>query len=613
MSPRRPKAQYDRRAGSPRRGLQLRRQRALPCPRREEAGERRRSREPVRTLDPATEPADGETTPAAAPEGELALGRYRLVRRLGAGGFGVVWLAHDRKLDRAVAVKRIPMHDEATARRAEREARAAARLAHAGIVALYESGHDDDAIYLVSELVRGRTLAELIAEGDLSDRDVLRVGAALCDALAHAHRRGVIHRDVKPGNVIVPDDPQEGAGVAKLTDFGVARMLGDDALTHTGDVVGTLAYMAPEQAEGGPVSEQTDLYALALVLYEALAGVNPVRGRGAASTARRVGVRLPALGRLRRDLPLELCSALDRALLPRAEQRGTVAELRAALAAALPAADDTRGTVAGSPLEGLAPPAPRPPLRVPVRVAAAVAAGALTAAALAWLGPAPPLAPLAGGLAVAAGVVLLPRLAWALAVAALAAWARGDAAVLLVAAALPTALLLRRWGALWSLPAGAPLLGLAGLAGAWPALAGQAPRAWQRAALGALGFWWLALAELLSGDRLLLGRPPGAAHGGWHGPVALVGSGALALAGLWALAAVALPVLVRGRRLATDAVAATMWAGALGAGTQALAGALAWEGGAPGVRGLAVGAVAAGALAVGVRASLGEARRRSDS
>ncbi|MEA2288288.1 MAG: eukaryotic-like serine/threonine-protein kinase, partial [Solirubrobacteraceae bacterium] len=262
----------------------------------------------MRTADDRTEGLD-QTLRTTRPDAverapELVLDRYRLVRRLGAGGFGVVWLAHDERLDRAVAVKRIAMHDAAAGPRAEREAKAAARLAHPGIVALYESGRDEDAVYLVSELVRGRTLGELMAEGALSDRDVLRVGVALCDALGHAHGRGVVHRDVKPGNVMIPDRPHDGAGVAKLTDFGVARIAGDDVLTRTGDVVGTLAYMAPEQAEGREAGEEADLYALALVLYEALAGVNPVRGRGAASTARRVGARLPALGRLRRDLAL---------------------------------------------------------------------------------------------------------------------------------------------------------------------------------------------------------------------------------------------------------------------------------------------------------------------
>src|SRR4051812_36557882 len=140
---------------------------------------------------------------------------------------------------------------------------------------------------------------------------------------------------------MVPDRPHDGSGVAKLTDFGVARIAGEDVLTRTGDVVGTLAYMAPEQAEGREAGPEADLYALALVLYEALAGVNPVRGRGAASTARRVGARLPALGRLRRDLPLDLCGAIDAAVPPRLQPRGTLGEPRATLARPLPGAAGT--------------------------------------------------------------------------------------------------------------------------------------------------------------------------------------------------------------------------------------------------------------------------------
>src|ERR671917_291731 len=246
----------------------------------------------------------------------LVLDRYRLQRRLGSGGFGVVWLAHDERLDRAVAVKRIPL-EEGENPRAEREALAAARLAHPGIVALYEAGRDEEAYWLVSELVRGRTLGDLERDGALSDLDVVRVGSALCDALAHAHGRGVIHRDVKPANVMVPDD----GGAPKLTDFGIARLADAAALTRTGSVVGTLAYMAPEQAEGRRTTGAADLYALALVLYEALSGTNPVRAEGAAATARRVGMRLPPLARLRRDLPRELCHALDAALDPDPEER----------------------------------------------------------------------------------------------------------------------------------------------------------------------------------------------------------------------------------------------------------------------------------------------------
>jgi eukaryotic-like serine/threonine-protein kinase len=570
---------------------------------REEAGARRRRTEAVRTVHEPTEPT---AAPGSDDGGESrrVLGRYRLVRRIGSGGFGVVWLAEDEHLQRTVAVKRIVMHDGAVAARAEREARAAARLSHPGIVALYESGRDDEAVYLVSELVRGRTLADLMEDGELSDRDVLRVGVALCDALAHAHGRGVIHRDVKPGNVMVPDAPHEGAGVAKLTDFGVARMIGDDALTVTGDVVGTLAYMAPEQADGRAAGEEADLYALALVLYEALSGVNPVRGRGAASTARRLGARLPSLGRLRRDLPLELCQALDRAVLPRPETRGTIRELRDALADALPEADDERGTIAGSPLEGIARVAPRPRVRPRLRAAGALAAGALAAGGLAWLTPRSGLevSPAVGAAAAALAVLAMPRAGWIAMVVALAVWSAGATALVLGAGALPTVILLRRSGGLWSLPAGAPVLGVAGLAGAWPALAAQAPRPWHRAALGALGCWWLALTEMLSGDRLALGAPPGATFdaGGAAHLWPLVTSGVLGLAALWAAAAVVLPVVVRGRVLAADVVGATAWAAGLGSATQALAGALAWQ---PSMRGLVAGAVVAGGLALVAAAS----------
>ncbi len=387
--------------------------------------------------------------------GDLVLDRYRPVRRIGAGGMGTVWLAHDEKLDRPVAVKRIAVHDEAVAKRAAREAKAAARLAHPAIVALHETGRDEDAVYLVSELVVGSTLAELMAEGALSDRDVLQIGAALCDALAHAHGRGVVHRDVKPQNIIVPDTRQDGAGVAKLTDFGIAMLLDEDVLTRTGDVVGTLAYMAPEQAEGREVTAQADLYALGLVLFEALSGTNPVRGRTPAATARRVGERLPKLERLRRDLPRELCAAIDRAVDPDPRARGKVTALRTVLRAHARQADDEPGTVAAGTLEHVTrvtrlaagrlpevrahPPAHdeaawaedragdpgvHPWRRSPpsARAVAALGAGSLTALALAGLGPEPPVTPAAGAVLAAALVASLPRLGSLALVLALAGW-----------------------------------------------------------------------------------------------------------------------------------------------------------------------------------------------
>jgi hypothetical protein len=268
---------------------------------------------------------------------ELVLGRYRMLERLGSGGFGVVWRARDELLGREVAVKRIPLAPDGDSERATREALATARLAHPSIVALYEAQSDHEAFYLISELVHGETLSQLIAAEALADEEVIAIGVALARALSHAHDRGVIHRDVKPQNVLVPNTFDDRApehqplAVAKLTDFGGASLVDQEALTRTGDVLGTLAYMAPEQSEGRDVGEETDLYALALVLYEALSGVNPVRGATPAATARRIGRPLPALERSRRDLPRELTRALDAALAPEPEDRGTIEELRLAL------------------------------------------------------------------------------------------------------------------------------------------------------------------------------------------------------------------------------------------------------------------------------------------
>ena len=299
------------------------------------------------TEEPGTLPLGGSDPTEAlpgAPGPRLILGRYRLERRLGAGGFGVVWLAWDEKLEREVAVKAIPL-ENGGGERVEREARAAARLNHPGIVGIYELAHDEHDVYLVSELVRGRTLAELLRAGAVADRDVARIGMALCDALDHAHQRGVIHRDVKPQNVMVVADPAAGTGFAKLADFGVAHVASGEALTRTGDVVGTLAYMAPEQAEGARTTPASDVYSLALTLYEVWTGSNPVRAGGPAATARRLGRPLPSLASARRDLPLELCDALDDALDLDPARRPTPRELRGELAAAEPELEDEGGLV----------------------------------------------------------------------------------------------------------------------------------------------------------------------------------------------------------------------------------------------------------------------------
>jgi hypothetical protein len=551
----------------------------------------------------------GPRASPSAPE-DLVLGRYRLLARLGAGGFGEVWRARDELLQREVAVKRIPLGPERDSDRAEREAQASARLSHPAIVALYEACAVEEAFYLISELVDGETLAELIACDELEDDEILEIGLALSGALAHAHARGVIHRDIKPQNVLVPHRVPEAAGAAKLTDFGGASLAGEDGLTRTGDVLGTLAYMAPEQSEGREVGVQADLYALALVLYEALSGVNPVRGPTPAATARRIGGTLEPLERSRRDLPRAVTRALDRALAPSPRDRGTLADLAHALECTL------EGHAALAPRMPIAPPLARPrgaetrePAREPPPEPLALAPAALVPAG-AEEAPA------------RHGRLALPRLLWlgcALAAILWQVWAGRPGVALLAAAALaPLLALPRRAGPAWLLAALAPALGLVGLAGAFPAIAGQ-PRRWrERAALGALGYWWLTLAEPLLGARLWLGAPAGTpARAAWEGSLntaavhviaPALSLGVLFGALLWGTAAMALPWLVRGRSAAADVVAATVWSAALAAAAPAVDAGLAAHGAHPSPHGAVLGAVLGGAVAVASRALRGPVR-----
>jgi serine/threonine protein kinase len=271
----------------------------------------------------------------ATPRNELVLGRFRLIEPLGSGGHGTVWEAYDERLRRTVALKRITCAHDAQRddhRRIDREALAAARLSHPAIVAFHEALSDHDAYYLVSEIVRGASLAKRYAGARPSDRELIAIGVALADALGHAHARGVIHRDVKPQNVIIAVDASETGAHAKLTDFGVAQIAGEQPLTRTGDVVGTLAYMAPEQADGRQASPATDLYALALTLYEGFAGENPLRGATAVATVKRLSQGIPPLAAKRPELPRRLIRAIDRALSIDPAERGSLEDLRDALA-----------------------------------------------------------------------------------------------------------------------------------------------------------------------------------------------------------------------------------------------------------------------------------------
>jgi serine/threonine protein kinase len=277
--------------------------------------------------------------------GSLVLNRFLIERRIGSGGFGVVYEAWDGRLERPVAVKAIESPGEAGSR-VLREAQAAARLNHPGIVTLYELGEEDGNALLVTELVEGDTLARLAREGELSDREIAEIGADLCEALDHAHSRGVVHRDIKPQNVQVT----EGEPRAKLMDFGVARLADGASLTAPGDVVGTLAYMSPEQAEGRPAGPEADVYSLALTLYECWSGENPHRRATPAATARAIGGRARPLRRLRPDLPRELTETIDACLLSRPNHRPSLEKLGTAIEDSL---DDLSDHLPGAHGRGL--------------------------------------------------------------------------------------------------------------------------------------------------------------------------------------------------------------------------------------------------------------------
>ena len=234
-------------------------------------------------------------------------GRYELADVLGAGAMARVWRATDLVLGREVAVKVL---DPALARDPEyvarfaREARNAAMLpTHPGIVTIFDSGAADGAAYLVMELVTGRTLAEVLArQGALDPAEACRIAAAVCQALSVAHQAGLVHRDVKPGNIMLTD-----AGGVKVVDFGIARAQSGEALTRAGAVLGSPSYMAPEQITGAAVDARTDLYALGVVLFQMLTGTPPFADADSfAVLHRHLGEIPPPPSALRPGLPYRL-------------------------------------------------------------------------------------------------------------------------------------------------------------------------------------------------------------------------------------------------------------------------------------------------------------------
>ena len=272
--------------------------------------------------------------------GDLIADRYELEELVGSGGMSSVFRARDAQLDRRVAIKILHeryLDDPEYVERFRREARAVARLSHPNIVTVIDRGDDEGRQYIVFEHVDGENLKELVERtGRLPVRGALELGLAVADGLSFAHEHGLVHRDVKPQNVLVSRD-----GDVKVTDFGIARSLHvEHGVTQTGTVLGTGEYLAPEQASGKPVSPATDVYSLGVVLWELLAGDVPFVGENFVAVAlRHINEPPPNLREVRPDVSPRLAAAVERALAKDPARRfpsmaALARELRACLAEA---------------------------------------------------------------------------------------------------------------------------------------------------------------------------------------------------------------------------------------------------------------------------------------
>ena len=239
--------------------------------------------------------------------------RYSIEDRVAAGGMGAVFRATDDRLGRSVAIKILKEEladDERFVERFRREARAAAALTHPNVANVFDYGEDDGRPFIVMELVEGRDLSRVLREeGPIEPERARGVAAGVCGALAHAHAAGLVHRDIKPGNIMLTDGDQ-----VKVTDFGIARAVGESTLTATGNVMGTAHYISPEQAAGSAVGPASDIYSLGIVLYEMLTGAVPFTGDSPISIAmRHVSDPVPPPSELAADVPGDLDDAVARA------------------------------------------------------------------------------------------------------------------------------------------------------------------------------------------------------------------------------------------------------------------------------------------------------------
>lgn len=263
--------------------------------------------------------------------GPLLKNRYRLGRVLGRGGMCIVYQAWDTRLQRHVAIKRLepPLNqDPRTRARFDREGRALAQLSHPNLVTLIDRGSTETDDYLVFEYVEGRPLKELTREGPMSVKDAGRIAGQIAEGLAAAHRLGIIHRDIKPQNILI-----DRSGMAKVTDFGIATGPDWTRVTRAGSIIGSARYMSPEQIRSKPVDARSDIYSLGVVMYEMLAGRPPFDGTNMPEIARlHLTTPPPPLSKVRSDLPEGLEKVIRRCLEKMPEDRfSTMDELLGAL------------------------------------------------------------------------------------------------------------------------------------------------------------------------------------------------------------------------------------------------------------------------------------------
>jgi serine/threonine-protein kinase len=255
------------------------------------------------------------------------LGRYQIREMIGEGAMASVYQAYDPEIDRTLAIKVLKPHlarVEQYRARFLREARAAGVLSHPNIVTIFDVGVEGDVPYIAMELIDGMTLGDLIRSGrEFSVDEVVAIGIELTRALDFAHRKGIVHRDVKPGNVMMIED----RGTVKVTDFGICQVDSRDGTeltqaTRVGDVLGTPNYMSPEQVAGGKVDARSDLFSVGVVLYRLVTGVLPFEGDSVVTVAYKIAqADAPAVEKLRADVPLSLRRAIDRALKKQPEKR----------------------------------------------------------------------------------------------------------------------------------------------------------------------------------------------------------------------------------------------------------------------------------------------------